>query len=116
MTNIDVLDQACFDLALSIKMVGQPIASHEARDLANRFAQIAADLVSEPLNIDRPLLARAVTYLTQAHAIPPMGDNTQWFADMLSALIEVARPNSGLDENGKAFLADMLEGINNPIE
>jgi hypothetical protein len=35
---------------------------------------------------------------------------------MLRALIEVARPNSGLDERGKEFLNDMLDGIQEQLE
>ena len=45
-----------------------------------------------------------------------MGNDTEWFGEMLRALIEVARPNSGLDDQGKEFLNDMLDGIQEQLE
>jgi hypothetical protein len=98
-------------LALAIKIVKEPISSDDARGLAERFVAIAQDYVCAPLEIDGPLIVRAVCYLTQVHAIPPMGDDTQWFSNMLAAVLEIARPNSGVDEKGKEFLSDMAEGI-----
>jgi len=63
-----------------------------------RPAAIAASFVSEPLEIDIPLITRAVRYLGQVHAIPPMDEDTQWFSNMLQVVLEIARPNSGMDE------------------
>lgn len=91
--NDDDLERACLELALAIKIVKEPISSDDARGLAERFLEIAQDRVYEPLGIDRALVTRAVRYLTQVHAIPPMGDDTQWFSNMLSAVLEIARPN-----------------------
>lgn len=105
------LEQACLDLAPAIKIVNEPISSAEARGLAGRFAGIAREFVSAPLDIDRLLIARAVRYLTQVHAIPPMGDDTRWFSTMLAAVLEIARPNSAVDDKGREFLSDMTEGI-----
>lgn len=108
----DELERACLDLALAIKIVKEPISSDDAHGLAERFVAIAQVQVCAPLNIDRPLVTRAVRYLTQVHAIATMGDDTQWFSNMLSAVLEIARPNTGIDEDNKEFLRDMTEGIN----
>jgi hypothetical protein len=113
--NDDDLEQACLELALAIKIVKEPISSDDARGLANRFLAIADDHVYLPLAIDRPLVARAVRYLTHVHAIPPMGDDTQWFSSMLSAVLEIARPNTAVNEESKDFLKDMAEGINSAM-
>jgi hypothetical protein len=40
-----------------------------------------------------------------------MGDHTEWFGYMLDAVLEVARPNSGLDGQAREFLKDMRDGI-----
>jgi hypothetical protein len=104
------LEAACFELARTAKWVQKPIDSEEIRDLGARFAQIAKSNMGDALQIDAPLQTRAVRYLTQAHGMP-MGDDTSWFSVMLTALVEVARPNSGLDECGQEFLEDMREGI-----
>jgi hypothetical protein len=104
------LANACFELARTAKWTQRPIDSAEITALAERFRTIAASRVCPELNIDVPLLTRAVRYIGQAHGMP-MGDDTAWFSHMLHALIEVARPNSCLEESGKDFLEDMIEGI-----
>jgi hypothetical protein len=111
----DGLERACLELALAIKIVKEPISSDDARGLAQRFLSIAQDQVCAPLEIDKPLIARAVRYLTQVHAIPPMGDDTRWFSDMLRAVLEIARPNTVVGDDNKEFLRDMLLGIEQSV-
>jgi hypothetical protein len=43
--------------------------------------------------------------------MPPMDDNTVWFSEMLRAVLEIARPNTGVEEENKAFLRDVRQGI-----
>jgi hypothetical protein len=105
------LERACLDLALQIKIVDEPISSDDARGLAERFTAIALDQVHEQLGIDRPLVSKAVHYLTQVHAIPPMGEDTRWFSEMLRAVLEIARPNAVVGDDNKEFLRDLREGI-----
>jgi hypothetical protein len=57
------------------------------------------------------LITRAVRYLAKVHAIPPMDENTSWFYDMLRVALEIARPNTGVNDENKQFLKDMLYGI-----
>jgi hypothetical protein len=106
------LEEACFELARTAKWAQRPIDLEEIRNLAARFLEIARShvFISDTLRIDTPLIARATRYITQAHGMP-MGDDSTWFSTMLRALLEVARPNTGLDKEGKAFLKDMQEGI-----
>jgi hypothetical protein len=112
------LDQACFDVARTIKWARKPIDADEITSLAAELSKIARNCVfiSETLVRDEELVTRAVRYLGQAHAIPPMADDTQWFANMLDAVIELARPNTGLDEQARAFLDDIRQGIDTVIE
>lgn len=81
--------------------------------LAEKLNAIAMERVDDrdTLGINVPVVTRAVAYLTQAHAMPPMGDHTDWFGYMLDAVLEVARPNSGLDGRAREFLEDMRDGI-----
>ena len=60
---------------------------------------------------DPNLVTRAVLYLSEAHAIPPMEEDITWFKNMLEALIEVACPNSILTKEAAQFLYDMEKGI-----
>jgi hypothetical protein len=115
MTNTDGVAAACLELARVAKWSRKPIDTSEITVLAERLTEIAKEKVCDGLSIDLPLIERAVTYITQAHGMP-MGDDTEWFEHMLRALLEVARPNSGLEVSGKAFLLDLEEGIHGVLE
>jgi hypothetical protein len=108
------LADACFKLARTLKWSkDSPASEAEVGGLAAKLNAIAMERVDDrdTLGIDVPVVMRAITYLTQAHAIPPMGEHTDWFGYMLDAVLEVARPNSGLDGEAREFLKDMRDGI-----
>lgn len=108
----DAIYDACFEVALAVFVVKDPADSAEVRAYAEKLAEIARVLVSEDLGRDTALVARAVQYINQVHAIPPMKDDTEWFWNMLSALVEVARPNiGGVEGEALKFLDDMQQGI-----
>jgi len=107
------LTDACFELARGLKWSkDSPASEVEIGGLAEKLNAIAMERVDDRdrLGIDVPVVARAIAYLTQAHAMP-MGDDTEWFGYMLDAVLEVARPNSGLDGQAREFLKDMRDGI-----
>ncbi len=61
---------------------------------------------------DPNLITRAISYLSQSNAIPPMKEDLKWFSNMLEALIELACPNVIHDsEETTKFLFDIEEGI-----
>src|SRR5262249_42367834 len=108
------LADACFELARVLKWSKDgPASEMEIGGLAERLNAIAMERVHhrDTLGRDVPVVARAVAYLSQAHAIPPMGDGTEGFGHILDAVLEVARPNSGLDGQAREFLKDMRDGI-----
>jgi hypothetical protein len=105
------LRQACFDVARTTKWSRKPVDSAEITALADKLYEIAKGQVSPELEIDLPLITRAVRYLAHVHAMPPMADDTGWFTEMLRAVLEIARPNSVLDEDDKEFLRDLQYGI-----
>jgi hypothetical protein len=112
------LYQACFEMARTTKWSRKPTDTDEIAALAKSFSEIAKERAEygTELGIDIPLVTRAVCYLGQAHATPPLGDDTQWFSYMLDAVLEIARPNSALNGEGRAFLRDMLHGIGTFID
>jgi len=77
----------------------------------HKLFEIAKGQVNPELEIDLPLITRAVRYVGQVHALPAMDDDTGWFYDMLRVVLEIARPNTGVEEDNKEFLRDMLQGI-----
>ena len=115
MIEIEELHNACFGVARTTKWSQRPIDAAEITAVAEKFFEIAKGQVSTGLEIDIPLITRAVRYLGQVHAIPPMDDNTVWFSEMLRAVLEIARPNTSVEEENKAFLRDMRNGINRAL-
>jgi hypothetical protein len=107
------LEEACFDLARSTKWAMRPVDTSEIKDLSKRFISVVLEEedAGRELGITIPLLTRAVHYLRQAHAIPPMGEDVTWFKDMLRAILEIACPNVSLEGQGRQFLCDLLVGI-----
>jgi hypothetical protein len=69
-------------------------------------------LKREYLAADDPSrLARAVHYLAQAMAIPPMWTRTDWFEGALDALLMLASPMNELKGEALNFLNDLESGI-----
>jgi hypothetical protein len=73
------LKSACFDLARTTKRSQKPIDAALLSSLSDKFEKIARDCIEESLGRDIPLIVKAIRYLNQVHAIPPMDDDTKWF-------------------------------------
>ncbi|QJE01699.1 hypothetical protein HH212_18080 [Massilia forsythiae] len=112
--DIPGLHEACLELAHVVLAAGQPQVSRDILEtLAAKFAREAADFA--PLvaghGRDTGLLARAVHYLNDAHALPLMGTDMDWFRQSLACLVELAVPDIALSGKGAAFLGDLALGI-----
>jgi hypothetical protein len=108
------LHDACLELAHVVLASGQPQVSRDILEtLAARFEREAADfaLLVASAGRDTALLARAVHYLVDAHALPLMGTDMEWFRQALACLVELAVPGIALSANGAAFLHDVETGI-----
>jgi hypothetical protein len=114
-TDDEDLKNACFDLARTTKWSQKPIDAELLSSLATKFEEIARNCLSMPLNRDIPLIVKAIRYLTHVHAIPPMDDDTMWFYNMLSVVVEISRPNTVVGEREKLFLEEMLQGIHESL-
>jgi hypothetical protein len=108
------LREACEELAHVVLASSQPRVSRDILEtLAARFEREAADFA--PLvassGRDTALLARAVHYLLDAHALPLMGTDMEWFRQALACVVELAVPGIALSPKGAAFLRDVSTGI-----
>ena len=111
---IEGLHEACVELAHVVLASGQPQVSRDILEtLAVRFEREAADfaLLVGHAGRDTALLARAVHYLVDAHALPLMGTDMDWFRQALACLVELAVPGIALSAKGAAFLHDVETGI-----
>lgn len=117
--DIPGLHDACMELAHVVLAAGQPAVSRDILEtLAHRFEREAADFALLVANAgrDTALLARAVHYLTDAHALPLMGTDMEWFRQALACLVELAVPGIALSEQGAAFLRDVETGIEQSLQ
>lgn len=108
------LREACLDLARVVLAAGQPQVSNDILEtLADRFFREVADFAPGVARAGRDpnLLTRAVYYLNDAHALPLMGTDMEWFRQALVCLVDLAVPGIALSEKGGAFLRDVQLGI-----
>ena len=110
----DALRDASRDLARVVLAAGQPQVSNDILEtLAARFEREAVDFAPMVARAGRDpnLLTRAIIYITDAHALPLMGTDMDWFRQTLACLVELAVPGIALSERGGAFLQDVQVGI-----
>jgi len=110
----DALRDASRDLARVVLAAGQPQVSNDILEtLAARFEREAVDFAPMVARAGRDpnLLTRALIYITDAHALPLMGTDMEWFRQTLACLVELAVPGIALSERGGAFLRDVQVGI-----
>jgi hypothetical protein len=112
----DALRHACVELARTRIRFGAPIDLAMIRAIVDEFYKIAAAEIVDSPNVDRALLARAVTYINRVHSIPLEADEISWFTHTLRALIEVARPNVIVGDDGTHFLKEMRAGIDEALD
>jgi hypothetical protein len=108
------LQDACLDLARVVLAAGQPKVSNDILEtLADRFQREVADFAPSIARSGRDpnLLTRVVYYLIDAHALPLMGTDMEWFRQALVCLVELAAPSIALSEKGGAFLRDVRVGV-----
>ncbi|MBA5690640.1 hypothetical protein [Rugamonas apoptosis] len=112
------LNDACLELAKQVLWTNNGVSSDIVETLAARFQDEVLSHVDFIVgqNRDPNILTRAVHYLVDSHAIPPMGSDIAWFRQMLTCLVELAVPNSGLTPKGAEFLKDVQIGIEESIE
>lgn len=119
--NREALHAACLDVARStLWKPKEQIQSTEAEieALAEKYSRHAlhyVEFVTEQ-GYDPNLLVRAVRYLAHTHAMPPLGNDTGWFVDMLDVLVELACPNTGLPPRGKDFIRDLRRGLSTKLK
>lgn len=111
------LNDACLEVAKQVLSTKDGLSHDIVETLAAKFQEEALEHLDFIVGQSRDpnLLTRAVCYLADSHAIPPMGSDTAWFREMLACLVELAVPNAGLTPRGAAFLKDVQVGIADSI-
>lgn len=110
----DDLMAACKEVARTVLWRQGETSADVLETQAHRFYDIACqhqDYVRQNCETDG-VIANAVRYIARVHAIPPSGTNTGWFSLALEVLLELAVPNTVLeDEESARFLMDVQQGI-----
>ena len=114
---LDKLKAACFKVAQTTHWDMKPVDVDLIQDFSNKLYHeaIAQYELIKGLGGSIPLVTRAVSYIEQAHAIPPIKNDIEWFSQSLRVLLEVTCPNAGLNGEARKFLLDMLNGISSFI-
>lgn len=107
------LYEACFSVAQATHWQSRPISADAIQKYAGELYKEALIQVesAESLGGSIEVVTRAVRYIEQAHAIPPVGNDVSWFSTVLQTLMEVVYPNTQLKGQAAEFLFDMENGI-----
>ena len=104
MTEASQLDRpalmnACHRVARTTMWARHPIDADRIQALARSLCEVVLAYEDQIVEAGRDpnLLRSCVEYLETTQAIPPMADDTRWFADMLAVLVELAVPNTVAD-------------------
>jgi hypothetical protein len=112
-TDRAALEQACYELARSIRWKDDRVDEVLARGMVEGYVRDA--LFHEEYLVGRGrdpnFVVDAVRYLAQVHAIPPLEGNMDWFRTALEVLVELACPNAGVTEAQRKFFDELEEGI-----
>lgn len=107
------LKEACFNLARNTMWERRPVdlagIQAHADKLFNETEVFVEFVVGQ--GRDPNMVTRAVIYLDQIHAIPPMKNDVSWFYNMLSAVIELACPNMVTTKETLEIFKDIETGI-----
>ena len=107
------LQEACFSIARTVLWAQRPVSVTEIQALADQFFKDALWHEDFIVGQDRDpnLITAAVVYLGNRHAIPPLGDDPQWFNNMLQVLVELCCPNQGGQSSEEPFFQELVHGV-----
>lgn len=111
----DAISIACAELARQVLWRGGAASSDVVETLASAYYEVAQTyrgmFGSVPERNDDAVIERAVQYLAHVHATPLSVTDVQWFDTALGVLLELAAPNTLLDEAAAELLPDLQRGI-----
>ena len=107
------LRDECMYLARQVLWKQGGNSSDVVETLAAKFLGIAEDyqqFVRQERESD-DVIAYAVRYVADTHAIPPMGTDTSWFLTAMEVLMQLAVPNKGMTQESAELLHCLQQGI-----
>lgn len=107
------LELACLELARRCRVRQTAVDDVLARSMVEGYVRSVehhAQFLREA-GRDPNFLVRAVRYLAQTQAIPPLEGNLEWFASAVDTLVELACPNGSVDREQIPFFAELMHGI-----
>jgi hypothetical protein len=117
--NDSELRRACFDIARSTSWKyndPQSTSLDAIAAKAARYQELTLDNAQylQDAGVDPNVLVGIANYLTIL-AVPPMGDDENWFKDMLQVLVQLFAPNCVLDDELRGFLTQLRDAIDSNI-
>lgn len=120
MTIEDKIRGACFEISINLMwekeaLTTEKIDAHldELQTMTEKLVDISKFYLEniESLDGNEDILIRAIKYIDQVHAIPPLRGNFNWFDYTLGALVELACPNVRITKSNLDFMNDLEKGI-----
>ena len=107
------LMEVCYRMARTTMWARHPVDTARIQAVASSLCEVALTHEDHIVDAGRDpnLLRLCVEYIETTQAIPPMADDTRWFGDMLSVLVELAVPNTTAGTRSEGLYREIEAGI-----
>ncbi|MES2331344.1 MAG: hypothetical protein V4539_17200 [Bacteroidota bacterium] len=118
--NNETIREACFELVSELMWEKDRLDTERLGDFMDELSEMTDVFTNEAIGLldllgDDPLkeeiMTRAIWYLHDIHALPPLRGNIEWFKHGIMVLVEIVRPQSGVRKSNGVFLDWMAAGI-----
>lgn len=112
------LEEACLKVARTNMWDNRPVDASPMIEYQKEMVVIALRALEqfEGLGATEQDVADAIHYIEQVYALPPIGNNLDWFDRTLFTILEPAFPNSSVSGEAARYAEKLLSGIREQIE
>ena len=111
------IQSACMSVARSNMWDNKPSDTSPMLKYQEQLVQISLEAQEhfKELGATEQDIADAVHFIDQVYAIPPIGNNTNWFKETLFTILEPAFPNGGVSNEAARFANKLIAGLKEQI-
>ncbi len=112
------IEEACLEVARTNMWDNRPVDAFPMIEYQKEMVAIALRALEsfEGLGATEQDVADAIHYIEQVYALPPIGNDLDWFDKTLFTILEPAFPNSSVSGAAARFAEKLVSGIRKQIE
>lgn len=108
------IQNACMSVARTNMWANKPSDTSPIINYQEQLVKISLNALEEfkELGAKEQDISDAIHYIEQVHALPPIGNNVDWFKERLFTLLEIAFTDSGISDEAARFANKIISGLN----